>query len=237
MMYFEDKNSQAIFWEYGTMGIIKSFLAATLLLSAAVLAQEYTTGAFAGGTWQGPGLDLQATASGFAQGFPFILRLAAGRYSLDPGDPAAARRIFINDNTNGVPAKDGHFWSLRLDFLYPVQWFGWKHFYLYGGPRRSYFTGHFEYVGGNEDFEVTSSSWGAGAGVEKSYAINRRLDLLMTAGLDYQARSTLSGHDTAYSPNGESVNGRKTFTYDDADKAIRQPHFIPRLLIGAAYRF
>ncbi len=84
-------------------------------------------------------------------------------------------------------------------------------FYLYGGPRRSCFTGHFEYVGGNEDYEVTSGSWGAGVGLEKHYAINRSLDLLLTAGVDCQAKSTLSGHDTACSPNGESVNSRKTF--------------------------
>jgi len=219
------------------MGRIKLILAAIILISSAGTAQEYTAGLLAGGTWQGPGLELQATASRFAQGFPFILRLAAGRYSLDPGDPAAARRIFINDNTNGVPSKDGHFWSLRLDFLYPVQWFSWKRLYFYGGPRRSYFTGHFEYVGGNEDFEVTSGSWGVGAGLEKHYAISRNLDLLLTAGADYQAKSTLSGHDTAYSPNGESVNGRKTFTYNDADEAIRQPLIVPRLLIGAVYRF
>ncbi|HOC24872.1 MAG TPA: hypothetical protein PKJ13_06155, partial [bacterium] len=77
----------------------------------------------------------------------------------------------------------------------------------------------------------------AGAGLEKHYAISRNLDLLLTAGADYQAKSTLSGHDTAYSPNGESVNGRKTFTYNDADEAIRQPLIVPRLLIGAVYRF
>ncbi len=91
------------------MGRIKTIPAAILLITSAAMAQEYTAGLLAGGTWQGPGLELQATASRFAHGFPFILRLAVGRYRLDPGDPAAACRIFINDNTNNVREKDGHF--------------------------------------------------------------------------------------------------------------------------------
>ena len=180
---------------------------------------------------------MQATAYEFAQGFPFTVRLAAGYFTLDPGNPADARRIFINDATNGTPEKNGHFITLRLDFIYSIHWFGWKRFHVYGGPRRSLFTGNFKYIGGNEDFAVTSNTWGAGLGLEKFYAINPNLDLILSAGSDFFTKSTLSGHDTNYSPNGEKVNGRKEFTYDDADKAIRQPILVPRLLIGAAYRF
>jgi hypothetical protein len=218
-------------------GTMLRLLTLIILISSALLAQEFTAGALAGGTFQGPGLEVQATAAEFAQGFPFILRFAAGYYSLDPGNAEDARRIFINDATNGVPEKRGHFIDLRLDFLYPVEWFGWQRLYLYGGPRRLLFTGNFEYIGGNEDFAVTSNSWGAGMGLEKQYAISRELDLLLCAGFDYQSKSALYGHDTEYAPNGESVNGRKEYTYADADKAIHQPVFVPRLLIGASYRF
>jgi hypothetical protein len=218
------------------MGKTNRLIAAFILVSSAVLAQEFTAGALAGSA-AGPGVEVQATAAKFAEGFPFILRFAAGYYSLDPGNPQDARIIFINDATNGTPEKSGHFLSVRLDFLYRINWFGWNRFYLYGGPRHSYFTGNFKYIGGNEDFDVTCKSWGAGLGLEKLYAINPSLDLVLTAGCDYFKKSTLSGHDTQYAPNGEIVNGRKEYTYDDANKAIKQPEIVPRLLIGAAYRF
>lgn len=208
-----------------------------LLLAASLRAQEYTAGLLAGGTWQGPGMELQATAAEFAEGFPFILRFSAGYYTLDPGDPAAARKIFINDATNGTPEKNGHFVSMRLDFLYRVHWFGWQRLFLYGGPRRTFFTGNFAYIGGNEDFAVTSRSWGAGLGLEKWYAIRPDLDLLLSAGADYLVKSTLAGHDSEYAPNGETINGRNGYTYEEADQAIRQPALVPRLLIGAAYHF
>ncbi|MBN1465153.1 hypothetical protein JXA02_05285 [candidate division KSB1 bacterium] len=40
-----------------------------------------------------------------------------------------------------------------------------------------------------------------------------------------------------YSPNGESVNGRKEYTYSDADKAVGQPDFVARGLLGVNYHF
>jgi len=61
-------------------------------------------------------------------------------------------------------------------------------------------------------------------------------------GVDYYFPSTLRGHDTSYSPDNDNVNphndnenGDIPFTYKDADKAIKQPRFMPRAMIGVNY--
>ena len=196
--------------------------------------QNFSAGALAG-TSNGPGFQLQGSVDQLAQGFPFILKFAVNYASVDPGDPSKARKIFINDATNGIPEKKGRIWDFRFDFLYKIDWFSWQRFYLYGGPRLAYFTGNFKYVGGNEDFDIKSRQWGIGFGLEKFYAMGPKINLVLTAGFDYYKKSKLTGHDTSYSPNGETVNGRKDYTYSDADKAINQPYFVPRILIGMNY--
>jgi hypothetical protein len=40
------------------------------------------------------------------------------------------------------------------------------------------------------------------------------------------------GHDTSYSPDGVTVNGKHDYTYNDADAAINQPKFLPSLMVG-----
>lgn len=67
--------------------------------------------------------------------------------------------------------------------------------------------------------------------------------MLVAVGLDYFFNSTLTGHDTSYSPDNDNVNARDDnandnieFTYKDADKAIKQPNFMPRVLIGLVYK-
>ncbi|MBN1561474.1 hypothetical protein JW998_14580 [candidate division KSB1 bacterium] len=198
--------------------------------------QNFSAGLLAGSSG-GPAIQVQGSVQELAQGFPFILKFAINYATLDPGDPIKVRKIFINDATNGVPEKNGQVWDFRLDFLYQMNWFSWQRFYFYGGTRLSYFKGNFKYIGGNEDFDIKSKQWGLGVGLEKFYPMSDKIDLVLTAGLDYYKESTLTGHDTSYSPNGENVNGRKEYTYADADKAVRQPEFVPRALIGVNYNF
>lgn len=99
------------------------------------------------------------------------------------------------------------------------------------GPRYSSFRANFKYVGGNEDFDVTSKQFGLGLGAESQFKINNKLNLLAAVGLDYFFNSTLKGHDTSYSPDDDNVNPRNDnendnaqFTYKDANKAIRHLH-------------
>ncbi|MDF1576452.1 MAG: hypothetical protein P1P86_14790 [Bacteroidales bacterium] len=170
---------------------------------------------------------------------PFELRVGVGYSFINPGRAMDARRVFINNNTNGTPEKSGRSIDYRFDFLFPKSIFGLKHSYLILGPRGSSFKGNFAYIGGNEEFDVVSRQWGAGAGIESHFSMSGNLNLVIAAGLDYYLPSTLHGHDTSYSPDDDNVNPRndienddEPFTYKDANKIIYQPAFMPFAMIG-----
>ena len=82
-----------------------------------------------------------------------------------------------------------------------------------------------------------SNQWGLGLGAKGLFAISTKIDLTVTAGFDNYFENTLKGHDTSYSPDGLEVNGRNDYTFEDADRAVNQPEFIPLLMLGVAYRF
>ncbi|MBD3402042.1 hypothetical protein GF420_04035 [candidate division GN15 bacterium] len=174
-------------------------------------------------------------ASGFAENLPLSARFSIGYSSTGPGSALDARRIFINDATNGFPEKSGRIWAFRFDMLYPAEFLSLERAYIFGGPRYAMFTGNFKFVGGNEDFDVTSDQWGLGSGVQSFFRMSPRIDLVMTVGVDYYFEGTLTGHDTSYSPDGEDVNGRDDYTFDDADEAIDQPELEFQVLLGINY--
>ena len=99
------------------------------------------------------------------------------------------------------------------------------------------FTGNFKYVGGNEDFDVKSSQWGWGIGLEKQYYVGERFLLNMNVGVDSYRLQTINGHDTSYSKDGEDVNPREEYTFDDANKAVNQPGIEFLFLLGVSYKF
>ena len=209
-----------------------------LFLSPCLYAAEHAAGIQLG-YGRGMGFLAHATVSDFAEGFPLNLRYGLAYTSLDPGDPLAARRIFINDGTNGTPTESGRAWDLRFDLLYDLELFERAETYAFAGPRYSSFTGSFRYVGGNEEFDVTSRQWGIGAGVESHHKLlkNERMDLVVTAMLDYYLESPISGHDTTYKPDGGDVNPRRDYTWADADGAIQQPKLVPRIMVGINRKF
>ncbi len=185
----------------------------------------------------GFGMQINGMVSEFASGFPLNLSFGLGYTSVNPGNAADARRIFINDATNGDPEKSGSRWDLRLDFHHKVNLLSLQRGYLYGGFRYAMFTGNFKFVGGNEDFDITSNQWGLGIGGKAFFNMGGQFDFVVSAGVDYFFASTLTGHDTSYSPDGENVNPRRDYTYDTADDAIDQPKFEVIFLIGINYRF
>jgi len=191
---------------------------------------------------RGYGIQANITAHQFANEFPFELRFGLGYTFLNPGRAADARRIFINDATNGVPEKKGSSFDFRFDFLLAKSFFGMNNSHMVFGPRFSTFKGNFKFIGGNEDFDVTSRQWGIGGGIENFFRMASNLDLVMAVGLDFYFPSTLTGHDTSYSPDNDNVTPRNDnqtdgfpFTYKDADKAIYQPRFMPRAMIGVCF--
>ncbi|MCP4204418.1 MAG: hypothetical protein GY769_21110 [bacterium] len=213
-------------------------VACLLLFAPGLLATERTAGLQVG-YGQDFGFMLNSTFSDFAKGFPWDARFGLGYTSLDPGDPLAARRIFINDGTNGTPTESGQAWDVRVDLLHDFKFFEKSETFYFVGLRYSDFTGDFRYVGGNEEFEVRSNQWGLGGGVESHHPLlnTEKVDLVITAMVDYYLESPLSGHDTTYDPDGADVNPRRNYTYGDADAAIRQPKLVPRVMIGVNRKF
>ena len=190
----------------------------------------------------GYGVQANFTVHKPAQNFPLELRFGLGYNFMDPGNALEARRIFINNNTNGTPEKSGRSIDYRLDFLFPKSIFGLKQSYIVLGPRGASFKGNFQYIGGNEDFDVISHQWGLGGGIESHFDMARNLAFVISVGLDYYLPGTLHGHDTSYSPDGDNVNPRNDnenndtpFTYKDANEAIYQPAFMPYAMIGLTF--
>ncbi len=195
------------------------------------------TGEVFTGYFAGVGLHVSATVNHFADGFPFQLRLGLGYAWVPTGDAMRARRVFIDQNTNGSPRGHGKMWDARLDVLMPIKLFSLKNSRLFVGARKAAYNAYFEYIGGNETFDVISKPWGVGGGLETSFALSPRVDMLVTAGADYYFRSLLTGHDTYYRPNGDDLNAKEDFTYKDADEAVAQPNLNTRIMFGVAYHF
>jgi hypothetical protein len=185
----------------------------------------------------GPGFQLNGLLSNFADELPVLIQGGIAYNRINPGNAADARRIFINNATNGDPQKSGRIWDFHLDFLYRVNWFSLSRAYVFAGTRYSMFKGNFKYIGGNEDFDITSDQWGFGTGLKTFFRMNRKMDFVLTGGLDYYLSNTLSGHDTSYSPDGEHVNAREDYGFNEADNAINQPKFQFRIMMGINYHF
>ena len=139
---------------------IKSSIIITIfILTSGLSAANFSTNLLLG--YQGGlGFQLGGKVSDFAKGFPLDMQISLGYRAMDPGNAAGARKIFINDATNGDPEKSGHMWDFRFDFYYRVNWLSLERGYLYFGPRYGAFTGNFKFIGGNEDFDITNNQWG-----------------------------------------------------------------------------
>lgn len=221
-------------------------IAAVMCGFSSVIAQQnsrvqrerpYLAGSVAVGFYGGVSFEAGGTLGNFAQDLPLSVRFSIGRTSVDPGDPLLVRKVFINNNTNGTPEESGHIMNFRLDLAHPVHLFSHHRSQVFVGPRYSRFIGEFVYVGGNEDFEVRCNQWGLGAGLDNFFAISSALDLIVTVGADYYFAAKLYGHDATYFPDGQSINSRDDYTYDDADNAVKQPKLKPLVMVGISYRF
>lgn len=171
----------------------------------------------------------------FTYDLPLAIKFGVSYNINNAGDPWAARKVFINDNTNGDPEKSAHSFNLRLDFAYPVKLFPVRRTYLYAGPRLSFYTATFEFVGGNEFFDIETTQFGLGAGLEAHLGMSQNLSFIINGGIDYFFDSEIGGHDTFYNPDGTDISGRLDYTYDDADQAIGQPGIVVRLLFGLSF--
>lgn len=210
-----------------------------LIVIAAVMntplqAVEFRLGVGAGYT-AGFGYQLQVEAVRFTTNAPVSARFGL-EYSLpDPGNSGAARKIFINNATNGIPEKFGRMWNFRFDILLPVSVGFLPNSRVYFGPRYADFLANFKYVGGNEDFDVTSEQWGLGAGIETRLPLSDKIGVQIVAGLDHYFTEQLNGHDTSYTPQNDNINPRENYKYKDADSAVNQPKLEVRFQFGLTY--
>jgi hypothetical protein len=216
--------------------LIVMWMAVTLATAAPALAGQFAASLY-GGYKGGAGFRVGVMALDFARGLPIGIEGAISYTALDPGSPEDARRIFINDATNGTPEESGWMWDYRLDFLYRLKILGMNDAFLFVGARYSVFTADFHFVGGNEDFEVSSNQFGVGLGARTSFPISQKVSISFLLGFDYFFNATLTGHDTSYSPGGETVNGKHNYTYKDADAAVNQPKLQPIAMLGFVYYF
>ncbi len=180
----------------------------------------------------GPGAVASLECAEFARDLPFALRLGTGYAGRSPGDGILARAVFINNNTNGTLVQSGHRWSWRLDAVVTPERGVLRGMRWSAGPRLSLFTAHFDYVDGNEEFDVTSHQWGMGAMLEKSWPVGAGSRFAVSAGADWFFASTLAGHGSTYSPDGTIVNQHEDYGWGDADEAIHQPKLEPRVMLG-----
>jgi hypothetical protein len=199
--------------------------------------RPYFLGGIALGYNAGKGVDGTITAAHLFGASPIRLRLALRYAAGNGGDAQAARHAFINDATNGTPEDHGRTWGLKLDLLHPVGILPGHNTQAFFGLRHASFTGNYRLVGANEDFNVMSTNWGVGGGLETMYPVSRAMSVNVTTGLDYFLASRLYGHDTAYTPSGENqVNPRDGFSYADADRAVAQPKFSLIMMVGLQFR-
>jgi len=215
----------------------------TFMLEAQTKTSSKTSVSIQTGYNRGYGLMGSFTIHRLAEGLNGNLRFSIGMNWMDPGIGLEARRVFINNNTNGTLEKEGKSYDFRVDYMTPTHILNLKNSYIVFGPRYSSFKATFDFVGGNEKFDVTTQQWGIGVGLDNYYKMNKQWDISFALGMDYFFDNTLTGHDTSYSPNGESTNprndnqnGNTPFTYDDADAAINQPKFMPRIMVGLLYK-
>ena len=172
------------------------------------------------------------------QSFPIGMRLLASvAYQFDSGDATTARKIFINDNEGGTVEKWGTNHLLALDLTYRVA--GSKDLLLYGfaGPRVSFYSAHFGFIGNNEVFAVRSNAFGAGGGLQVMLRTGPRLMAMLSGGADYYFPARLYAHGTFYyTPDGVDQVPRNAYTYADADAAVNQPRLVPVVTLGFEYQ-
>ncbi len=222
---------------------MKTLVTTTALLIASLVAlpPAALAGAFHSGLNVGytGGLGIQATGTfmDFTRDLPISARLTLGYNGASAGDPYDARQVFINDNTNGDPEKSATSWQFRFDLMVPAFTMGPQTVYVFAGPRHARYKANFNYIGGNENFDVKSNPWGAGGGLESWFTVAESMDFVLMAGVDWYADAAIEGHDTAYLPSGDHVNPRDGYDYESADDAIGQPKIEVLAMMGLRFRF
>src|ERR1017187_408510 len=109
------------------------------------------------GYYKGPSVSGTFGLSNLFETVPLGVEIGLGYSWTSAGDGILARRVFINDNTGGNndAQSSGGVLDLGLNATYPLnQTYGPVKFVVFGGPRYSHYDVRWDYVGGNEDFDI-----------------------------------------------------------------------------------
>jgi hypothetical protein len=195
------------------------------------------------GYYKGPSVSGTIGLANLFENVPIGAEIDLG-YSWTPaGDGTLARRVFINDNTGGDEDEQssGGVLDFGMNAVYPLnQTYGPVKFFAFGGPRYSHYDVRWDYVGGDEDFDIVANSWGLGGGLRGIMPLGKGFSAVMQLGVDYYFPTSIYGHDATYYPNDSNVNARTnnqgyTYRYADAVSATTVPHLRPRVMVGIKF--
>jgi hypothetical protein len=206
-----------------------------IFLIRPIKAGELATGALVGYNG-GPGILLNTMITP-SDDLPITFRLGAGYTFINPGDAVTARNVFVHDSTDSTASKHGSVQDFRFDFLYRANWFLLDKMFIYAGPRYQHYSGLFDFPNSQESFNVKGVQWGIGIGFEAYFKVSEKMELVIRNGFDHYFPNTLSSLDTVYSPNGDDINPKGRYSYNDANEAITQPRLEIRWMIGFHFMF
>src|SRR6185437_4079899 len=113
-----------------------------------------------GGYYKGPSVSGTFGLANLFEKVPVGAEVDLGYSWTDAGDGILARRVFINDNTGGNDdaQSSGGVLDFGINATYPLnQTYGPVKFYVFGGPRYSHYDVRWDYVGGDEDFDIVAN--------------------------------------------------------------------------------
>ncbi len=218
--------------------IVSSLFAVSLLASPASAAPEKIIYAEAG-TMNGFGLTAGFGLHRISPKFPIGFDFSVGYvFQSDPGNAVDARKIFINDATagNNNIVESGSAFFIGIDALYPILRQSIFELNVAAGPRYSSYAAFFDYQGGNEAFKVYSNAWGFGVGFKSLLTISDHFVIGLETTVQYFFNTQLKGHGFFYNANNQDDNPRNNYRYSDADAAINQPLFFPRVQLLLGYK-
>ena len=161
----------------------------------------------------GFGINLYGTISEFSYDTPLSVRFGGGYNIREAGNPWDARKIFINDNTNGDPAESAHSFDLRLDFAYPVNLFSIRKSLLKLDQDILCIHPHLNLLAAMNFLILQLHNSDLVQDLETYFGISPNLSLVFSGGFDYYFDAQIGGHDSAYNPDGTDVSGREDYTY------------------------
>jgi hypothetical protein len=224
-----------------TRTLILATMTAAVISAPAMAWDKYNL--LMGGYYNGPSVAGTIGVANIFEKVPLSAEISLG-YSWTPaGDGTLARKVFINQDTGGDndAQSSGGVLDFTINALYPLnENYGPIKFYVFGGPRIEHYDVRWDYVGGDEDFDIVSWVYGLGGGLRGVMPLGKKINAVLQLGIDYFPRTAIYGHDATYYPDNSNVNGRNdgagyNYTYADAENATTVPHLRPRVMAGIQF--